>query len=168
MIWFWRLMPEGREDEKKVFTTTPSMSDEDVVRYLRRAEFVGIVGSRIIDFTFRDRVADLIGVMNIDVDACVVTGGAPGVDMWAEDLATERGLRVAVVRPSRRGPHLAGDYFKRNTVIVRGAEIVVAFWNGSSRGTLDSINEAIDFHGYCIVVTDPDPHVAPEIWRRKR
>src|SRR5438034_8719003 len=97
-----------------------SLSDADIVGVLRRAEFVAIVGSRFLDDTFRPRVADLVGAMNADVDACVVTGGAPGVDTWAEDLANVRGVRVAVVRPSRKGPHLADDYFKRNKVIVRG------------------------------------------------
>ena len=149
-----------------------SLSDAEVVALLRDAEFIAIVGSRVFPPTdetrWRSRIADLIGVLNADVDACVVTGGAPGVDTWAEELANERGLRVAVVRPSRRGPHFAGDYFKRNRVIVRGGEVVVAFWNGTSRGTLDSINAAIDFHGYCLVVTDPNSNVAPQIWRTNR
>src|SRR6266576_5704732 len=121
-------------------------SDEEVVGVFRRAKYVAIVGSRLLDDTFRPRVAGCIGAM--DGDACVVTGGAPGVDTWAESFAAERGLRCAIVRPSRMGLHMAGDYFTRNTVIVRGSEIVVAFWNGKSRGTLDSINEAIEFHGY--------------------
>jgi hypothetical protein len=143
-----------------------SDSDEEAVAYFRRAKFVAVVGSRLLDESFRPRVVACIGAM--DAGACVVTGGAPGVDTWAEELAAERGLRCAVVRPSKRGLHMAGDYFMRNTVIVRGAQVVVAFWNGESRGTLDSINEAIDYHGWCIVVTSPDPALMPEVWRKKR
>ena len=137
------------------------MTDAEVVEHLHAARFVAVVGSRNLDTSFRPRVVDLIGVL--DSEATVISGGAPGVDTWAEDLATERGLRVAVVRPSRKGPHLAGDYFRRNEVIVRGAEVVVAFWNMESRGTLDSINHAIEHHGYCIVLTHPEGK--PEIWR---
>jgi hypothetical protein len=91
-----------------------------------------------------------------------VTGGAPGVDTWAEELAAERGLRCAIVRPSRKGMHMAGDYMTRNTVIVWGAQVVVAFWDGESRGTLDSIYKAIEHHGYCIVVKPGEP---PQICR---
>jgi hypothetical protein len=138
-----------------------NLSDAEVIALLRAARFVAIVGSRNLDTSFRPRVADLIGVL--DTEATVVSGGAPGVDTWAEELAAERGLRCAVVRPSRKGTALAGDYFRRNEVIVRGAEVVVAFWNMESRGTLDSINHAIEFHGYCIVLTHPEGK--PEIWR---
>jgi hypothetical protein len=143
-----------------------SDSDEEVVRYLHRARYIGIVGSRFLDDAFRLRVAGLIHVVSLD--ATIVSGGAPGVDTWAEELAAERGLLCAVVRPSRKGSYRAAEYFARNDVIVRGSQVVVAFWNGKSRGTLDSINKAIDFHGYCIVVTDPSPATSPEIWRISR
>jgi DNA recombination-mediator protein A len=135
-----------------------------VFNYLRSGvSYVAIVGSRYLPPTEKQRVATFIG--QLPENCTVVSGGAPGVDSWAESLAVERGLRCAVVRPSAKGMRLAADYFGRNKVIVRGSQCVVAFWNSESRGTPDSINEAIDFHGHCVVV---EPGRPSEIWRERR
>ena len=121
---------------------------------LMHAKFVAIVGSR--SYPELHRVLPLIG--SLSEGATVVTGGAPGVDHEAERLAEERGLAAAIVRPKG---HFPGDYLNRNTVIVRGSDVVVAFWDGQSPGTRDSIVKALLFHGFCIVAL---PGEEPQVW----
>lgn len=117
------------------------------------ADYVAVVGSRY--YPDLDRVKRLVGLLA--EHATVVTGGAPGVDKTAEDAANERGLRCAIVRPSRGGLHFAADYFGRNEVIVRGGDIVVAFWDGESNGTWDSIGRAARAHIPCLICLPGKP-----------
>lgn len=121
---------------------------------LTHARYVAVVGSR--GYPELDRVGALVGAL--DPRATVVTGGAPGVDREAERLAGERGLTCAVVRPAGLMP---SDYLCRNTVVVRGSDVVVAFWDGESTGTRDSIAKALLFHGFCIVAL---PSQEPQVW----
>lgn len=75
----------------------------------------------------------------------IVTGGAIGVDVTAEQAASSIGGRVIVHEPdwSKRAHETdMGPLFARNTLIVQDADQVVAFWDGSSRGTLDVIRKA--------------------------
>jgi hypothetical protein len=70
----------------------------------------------------------------------VVSGGARDVDCVAEARAAENGLGVESIRPdwsTGRGAGLA-----RNSDIVARADCVVAFWDGASRGTMDTVGKA--------------------------
>lgn len=97
-------------------------------------EFVAIVGSK--DFADAKLVGDY--VETLAADATVVSGGASGVDTYAEEAATRRGLATLIFHADwenlgrRAGPI-------RNEKIVAHASRVVAFWNGQSRGTLNSL-----------------------------
>jgi len=74
----------------------------------------------------------------------IVSGGAKGVDSWAEEIATEKGFNVVVIRPNwKKFGKVAG--FRRNTEIVMAADDVVAFWDQVSNGTYDSIKKAVEF-----------------------
>ena len=95
---------------------------------------VGIVGSR--GFANEDQVRAF--VRTLPSHYAIVSGGAAGVDSWAEDEAKKRGITVLV--------HLADwkTYGKRagmirNVLIVNDADEVHAFWDGESRGTKHSI-----------------------------
>lgn len=80
-------------------------------------------------------------VEGFDPDDTLVSGGARGVDSWAEAAARARGLAVEVIEPDwNQHGKAAGPL--RNGQIVASAEVVYAIWNGESRGTLDSINKA--------------------------
>lgn len=71
----------------------------------------------------------------------VVSGGARGVDTVAEKTARDRGLEVIVFLADwDRLGRSAG--MKRNKDIVDAADGVVAFWDGKSRGTANSIERA--------------------------
>lgn len=100
-------------------------------------ERVAIVGSR--DWT--DHVAVRDYVYALDITDIVISGGAPGVDQFAQFYAEERGLGVLVY------PALWSQYGKRagplrNKMIVEHCDRVVAFWDGSSPGTQNTISLA--------------------------
>lgn len=76
-----------------------------------------------------------------DPETILVSGGARGVDHWAEDEARHRGLKVEIY-PADWENLGRGAGFARNTTIVENSDVVVAFWDGKSRGTLDSIKKA--------------------------
>lgn len=100
------------------------------------SERVAIVGSR--DFPALELVDVFVGTLA--PDTIVISGGARGVDQRAESAARKRGLAVEVFRPDwSKGPH-AG--LERNALMVERADRVTAFWNGTSRGTKNSIDLA--------------------------
>lgn len=95
---------------------------------------VAIVGSR--GFRPLSRVWDYVA--KLPSDAHVISGGAVGVDREAEHAARLRGLQITVFLPDwakygRRAGML------RNRQIVEAADLVVAFWDGASRGTASSL-----------------------------
>lgn len=101
------------------------------------ADRVAIVGSR--EWSDLERVRS--HVRGLPAGTIVVSGGARGVDTAAEQAARERGLEVRVHRPDwARHGNAAGVI--RNGEIVADCTRVVAFWDGRSRGTFDTLNRA--------------------------
>lgn len=98
---------------------------------------IAIVGSR--DFPNLEMVQKF--VESLDDGTIIVTGGARGVDQAAEDAALPLGLFVQVIKPdwNRYG---RGAGMIRNTQIVKASDKVVAFWDGESRGTMDTVKKA--------------------------
>lgn len=97
---------------------------------------VAIVGSR--DFPRLSWVREFVS--RLPEGTTVVSGAARGVDRAAEVSAAENGLTVESFEPdwsTGRGAGLA-----RNTEIVARAEVVVAFWDGASRGAMDTVGKA--------------------------
>ncbi len=64
----------------------------------------------------------------------IVSGGARGVDTSARDYALRHGLKLTEYLPeySRYG---RAAPLKRNITIIENADLVLAFWDGTSRGT---------------------------------
>lgn len=87
----------------------------------------------------------------------IVSGGAPGADTLGakfckEELNKEpiifeaewynlntKPCKIKINKVGKKYNCLAG--FNRNTLIVKNSDAVIAFWNGKSPGTLDSINK---------------------------
>jgi predicted Rossmann fold nucleotide-binding protein DprA/Smf involved in DNA uptake len=97
---------------------------------------IGIVGSR--DFPCLDLVVAY--VESLPSDTVVVSGGARGVDGAAANAARDVGLVVVEYLPDWSKGKQAG--LERNTLIVEQSDRVVAFWDGKSRGTIDTICKA--------------------------
>lgn len=70
----------------------------------------------------------------------IVSGGAKGADKLAEKFAKEFNISTEVYLPDWSLGRHAG--FLRNTQIIEAADVVVAFWDGISNGTKDSITKA--------------------------
>lgn len=65
---------------------------------------------------------------------CIISGGARGIDRCAAQHARENGLELIEYLPDyhkygRRAPLV------RNIDIIKAADLVLVFWDGSSRGT---------------------------------
>jgi hypothetical protein len=63
------------------------------------------------------------------------------VDTWAAEAARARGLEILVFRADWKSHGKAAGVL-RNTTIVEAADQIVAFWDGRSRGTKDTIAKA--------------------------
>lgn len=100
---------------------------------------VAVVGSRDVAPEAAELVRDFIA--SLPADAVIVSGGAGGVDSLAAESAHARGLRV-VVYPADWKKHGRRAGLIRNTQIVEDCTELVAFWNGVSRGTMDSVRKA--------------------------
>ena len=98
---------------------------------------VAIVGSR--NFSNLQRVRDY--VVMLPPNAIVISGGARGVDQTAAYEAKIRGLKIVIHYPEWENLGRAAGFI-RNKLIVQDADKVVAFWDGQSHGTLDTITYA--------------------------
>jgi len=94
---------------------------------------VAVIGSRNLI------VQDLKYYLPEDVTE-IVSGGAKGVDTSAKEYADAQGIKLTEFFPeySRYG---RGAPLKRNVSIVEYADLVLAFWDGKSRGTKFVIDE---------------------------
>lgn len=103
---------------------------------------IAIVGGRDFnDYEILKKELDKLIFENGITIRSIVSGGAKGADTLAEKFAAEMEVEMIVFKPDYkkfgRGAALA-----RNTQIVECADTVFAFWNGKSKGTLDSIKKA--------------------------
>jgi hypothetical protein len=83
----------------------------------------------------------------------IVSGGAKGADSLAETYARTYAIPMKIFYPDwDKYGKSAG--FRRNQQIVDYADIVVAFWDGESKGTKHSIDIAVKQNKQVIVYTD--------------
>lgn len=71
----------------------------------------------------------------------LISGGAAGVDQLAETWAKEHGVPVQSIRPDYTRYGRAAPLV-RNREIVKQAEMVIALWDGTSKGTKYTIDYA--------------------------
>ena len=94
---------------------------------------IAVVGSRNITVTDIGRY--------ISDGEEIVSGGAVGVDACAADYAKTNGVKLTVFLPEYERYGRAAPIV-RNKKIVDYADKIIAFWNGSSKGTLSVIQYA--------------------------
>ncbi|MBK9767448.1 MAG: DUF2493 domain-containing protein [Chloracidobacterium sp.] len=71
----------------------------------------------------------------------ILSGGASGVDTLAEQYAEQHGLPVTVFRPNW-ALHKRGAGHRRNEEMVIACDVLVALWDGNSRGTAQAVEFA--------------------------
>ncbi len=96
---------------------------------------VAVVGSR--SYKNYDKIEEILDELTITE---IVSGGARGVDSYAEYYAIKNKLPTTIIKPEyekygKRAPII------RNIDIINASELVVAFWDGESRGTKFVIDE---------------------------
>lgn len=74
--------------------------------------------------------------------SCIVSGGAKGVDTIAEKYAQANNIPTKIFKPEYDKYHFKQAPLMRNLQIVESSDTVIAFWDGKSKGTLFTINEA--------------------------
>lgn len=108
---------------------------------------LGVVGSR--DFSSRYLVERV--VYELPKHVVIVTGGARGVDKWAEDTAKYHN-RDVIVHEAQWNKYGKTAGFIRNNVIVRDSDLILAFWDGKSPGTRHTIQLSKSLSKPCIIV----------------
>jgi len=69
----------------------------------------------------------------------LISGGAKGVDTCVKQYADEHGIPLKEFLPDYRR-YGKGAPLKRNELIVAAADMVLAFWDGTSKGTAHVID----------------------------
>lgn len=107
---------------------------------------VAVIGSR--SFNDYAEVKNVLSKINITL---LVSGGAIGADSLGEKYAIENNIPTKIFYPDwEKYGKKAG--FIRNTDIIKEAELVVAFWDNNSKGTLDSLNKASALNKKVLIV----------------
>lgn len=100
---------------------------------------IAIVGSRTI--TDKDFVFKHLSEM-VPVDSIVTSGGAKGVDSLGEEFCKLHNIKFVKHEPDwEKDGNGAG--FKRNWTIIKESDLIIAFWDGESKGTLDTIQKGV-------------------------
>jgi NAD(P)-dependent dehydrogenase (short-subunit alcohol dehydrogenase family) len=101
---------------------------------------VAIVGSR--RFSEPGRVADYVNAL--PSKASIITGSASGVDAAATKAARAKGIAVQVLPASFEEAADAAKSAARNQRLIDACDVLVAFWDGSSKGTRATVERALD------------------------
>jgi predicted Rossmann fold nucleotide-binding protein DprA/Smf involved in DNA uptake len=101
---------------------------------------IAIIGSR--HFAARDRVTDY--VKSLPRGSSVITGSASGVDAAVTQVARELGLPVQVLAASFDELADPAKANARNQRLVDACDVLVAFWDGASKGTRATVERALE------------------------
>jgi hypothetical protein len=112
---------------------------------------LAVVGSRgFNDYEILKSKLDLISEKILV--SLIISGGAIGADSLAEKWAKEKNIPTQIFLPDWKKYGKRAGYL-RNIEIVKNADIVIAFWNGESKGTKLSIDLAKEHKKELIVIT---------------
>lgn len=106
---------------------------------LKESRKIAVIGSRegISESVVRG-ICDKY-IMKNDI---LISGGAVGVDSFAEKWANDNKIECVIYKPNFEKGFDYFAYFERNRKIVDESDIIVAVWNGTSRGTDYTIHYA--------------------------
>ena len=110
---------------------------------------VGIVGSR--EFKNYELFSDIMKQYLSDI-SWVVSGGAPGADSLAEKWAKENKKMLTIYPADWLNLGKRAGYV-RNTDIVKNSDMIIAFWDGNSKGTKHTIGLAQKMGKECKIIT---------------
>ena len=105
---------------------------------------LAIIGGRDFNnYTLMESILwDLLKVRGNDIPKdIIISGGARGADAFAKKYAEEESL-IYIEFPAEWDKFGKSAGFIRNQTIVDNCDMVLAFWDGQSRGTADTIEKA--------------------------
>jgi hypothetical protein len=110
-----------------------------IIDYLKDAKpvKVAVVGSRTFN-NYELLKENLDAIPNISM---IISGGARGADSLGARYSKEKGIPLQVFFPDWDFYGKSAGY-KRNVQIVEACDVLVAFWDGESKGTKHSIDIA--------------------------
>ena len=88
---------------------------------------VAVIGSRGLTV---DNLGDYLPIETTEI----ISGGARGVDASAREYALRHGLKLTEYLPKYERYGRAAP-LRRSIAIIENADLVLAFWDGASRGT---------------------------------
>ena len=109
---------------------------------------IAIIGSRegFFEEDIDNALKEKIDIKNDEL----ITGGARGVDQYAESFFRAFNLPIEIIRPIN--PSNKMDYLFRNVEIITKADKIIAFWNGNSKGTKFVIDYAKNRNKEVVVI----------------
>jgi hypothetical protein len=81
-------------------------------------------------------------IARLPADATVIHGDCRGPDRFAAACAEAFGLRTVAVRAEWSKHGRAAGPIRNRAMLDTNPDLVIAFWNGHSRGTKDTMDEA--------------------------
>lgn len=99
-----------------------------------------VVGNRE-GFTY-EYIKSTLDDLRICKTDIIISGGAEGVDSFAEKYAKEKGCEIRIFNPDPSKPS-PKRYFDRNMRVVVNADVIIAFNKKERSGTTNTINYAI-------------------------
>ena len=97
---------------------------------------IGIVGSRNI------KEYDIGKYIPKETEE-IVSGGAVGIDRCARRYALDHSIRLTEFLPEYEKYGRKAAPLKRNLQIIEYSDMIIAFWDGTSRGTKHVIDNAV-------------------------
>ena len=114
---------------------------------------IAIVGSR--EFKKLDLVEAMILILkNLFNDFSVISGGAKGVDSKAKEVCIKHGIKYVEYAPDFSKGYDVRKYHERNDKIIKESDMLIAFWNGVSKGTESVIIKALQAKKQIIVIME--------------
>lgn len=115
-----------------------------------KAKSIAVIGSRSFDnYPFLKNTLDNLRKSFLINE--IVSGGAKGADSLAEEYAREKLLRIKVFHPDWN-KHGRAAGILRNAQIVKASDFIVAFWDGESPGTKNSLSEARKLKKHTLII----------------
>lgn len=111
---------------------------------------IAIIGSRECEKI--DFAGNLEAVLNVSENDTIISGGAKGIDTLAANYAKEKKINLIEFLPDYKKNGRAATFI-RNREIVDNSNVVVAFWNGKSKGTKYTLDYARKKNKRIIVVS---------------
>ena len=120
---------------------------------------IGIGGCRFFDdySFFQNKLDSVIAKVMCCDNIIILSGHCRGTDMMAEKYAKERGYSLELY-PAKWSEYGRCAGVIRNKEIVNNSDLIVAFWDGKSKGTKNLIENAIALSKpYKIIYIDSKP-----------